>query len=381
MDLRIFFDPVKIEQSNDPSLFSGNIKTFKEDFPSLEAANIAIIGVGEERGTLTNKGCAQGPDEVRLQLYKLKKGTGSTRIIDLGNLRPGEMHEDTCLRLKEVIEMLMQQEILPLIIGGSHDLDYGQFLAYEHTEKLISILNVDAALDMASTQDDKSKSHINNILVYQPNFIFNYSHLAYHSYLTDQEAVNVLEKLYFETYRVGRVRENIEDMEPVIRDADMLSFDIGAIRISDAPGNKNAASFGLTGEEACQICWYAGLSSKLSSAGFYEYNPGEDFRRQTAGVVATMIWYFIEGYSSRKGNLKVDNPNYTKFIVEIDSEYQKLIFYKNNLTEKWWMEVPYPDTKKKFARNSIVPCSYNDYLAANKGEVPDRWILTHSKLI
>ncbi len=45
------------------------------------------------------------------------------------------------------------------------------------------------------------------------------------------------------------------------------------------------------------------------------------------------------------------------------------------------MEVPYPEGKAKLARNSIVPCSYNDYLMANKGEVPDRWILTHAKLI
>lgn len=384
MDLRIFFDPVNEDlhqQKGDASLFGSNIQIFHTEFPNLDKTSVAIFSVAEDRGSTTNKGAAKGGDEIRKKLYALKKGSVKLHTADLGVLRSGETVEDTYLRLKEVCEMLMQLNILPIIIGGSHDLNYGQFLSYENTGKLISMMNVDAFIDMTSNKEDQSRHHIHRILVHQPNIIFNYSHLAFQSYLNDQEVVNVLEKLHFEVYRLGKIRENMEDMEPVIRDADMLSFDVSAIRQSDAPGNKNCQPFGLSGEEACTICWYAGLSSKLSSIGFYEYNPEEDIKGQTAGVIATMIWYFIEGFYARKEDTDVSGPQYTKYLVSIDSGLGKLVFFKNTHTEKWWMEVPYPEEKAKLARNSIVPCSYNDYLMANKGEVPDRWILTHAKLI
>jgi formiminoglutamase len=45
------------------------------------------------------------------------------------------------------------------------------------------------------------------------------------------------------------------------------------------------------------------------------------------------------------------------------------------------MEVPFPISKSKYTRSSIVPCSYTDYLIAGQGEIPDRWLHVHTKLI
>lgn len=384
MNLRIFFDTVKIPTADtyEPSSLVNYIKTYGEDFPDWQNANLAIIGVVEDRGTRTNKGVDKGADEVRKKLYELKRGSGDYKIVDLGNLRCGVTLDESYLRLKEVCELLLQHKVVPVIIGGSHDMDFGQFLAYENTNNMISILNIDSCVDMyGSDEFGASKHHIHKILVHEPNIVFHYSHLGYQSYLNDPETITVLEKLYFETYRVGQIRENMEEMEPVIRNTDMMSFDISAVKLSDAPGNSNAQPFGLTGEEACQICWYAGLTAKLSSVGFYEYNPEEDIKGQTAGVLATMIWYFIEGYYLRKEDFDLNNPKYVKYIVSLQEDPHKLTFYKNVQTEKWWMEVPFPSGKSQYARNSIVPCSYSDYQAANNGEIPNRYILTHAKLI
>ena len=63
------------------------------------------------------------------------------------------------------------------------------------------------------------------------------------------------------------------------------------------------------------------------------------------------------------------------------AEPENLVFYKSTLSEKWWMEVPYPQGKFLYERNLIVPCSYSDYQLASKGEVPDKWITTQAKLI
>jgi formiminoglutamase len=162
----------------------------------------------------------------------------------------------------------------------------------------------------------------------------------------------------------------------------VLSFDITAIRSADAPGNAQAQPFGLTGEEACQICWYAGLNEKLSAVGFYEYDPAyDDVHRKTASVVATMIWYFIEGYYHRKNDQNFTSNDFLKYVVSMPVEPETLTFYKSKFSDKWWLEVPYPTGKKRYARNSIVPCSYTDYQTASKGEVPERYINTISKLI
>jgi formiminoglutamase len=250
-------------------------------------------------------------------------------------------------------------------------------------DKLVSLLNVDAFLDLEEKKETpENKHHIHKILLHEPNYLFSYTHLAYQSYLIDPQAVNILEKLYFEAFRVGQLRTNIQEIEPVVRNADMVAFDVTALRSSDAPGNANAQPFGLTGEEACQICWYAGLNEKLSSIGFYEYNPlHDDKHKKTASVVATMIWYFIEGYYNRKNEQNFRSNDFMKYSVAMPVDPEVIAFYKSKFSEKWWMEIPYQGGREKYSRNSIVPCSYSDYQTAVKGEVPDRYIATLAKLI
>lgn len=386
MDLTILFSPLdeSIYQQNYAlnSVFK-NIKVYGDKMPDYKGAHIAIVGVKEERGTKVNKGCAKGPDEIRKKLYNLKKGNGVYRIVDLGNLNPGIDLDETYVRISEVCRMLLENNVLPLILGGTHDLDYGQYRGYEEMEKLISLLNIDAFLDLEDNKEAAAASqHIHKILLHEPNYLLSYTHLAHQLYLIDPTSVTILEKLYFEAFRIGQMRTNLAEMEPAIRNADLLSFDVTAIRSSDAPGNAHAQPFGLTGEEACQLCWYAGMNEKLSSAGFYEYNPDfDDGSKKTASVIATMIWYFIEGFYHRKNEHSFKSNDFLKYVVSMRSEPETIAFYKSKLTEKWWMEVAYHQPGARYARNSIIPCSYTDYQTATKGDVPERYISTLAKLI
>ncbi len=386
MDLKIFFSAIDdtIAQSiQDVHAFYHALHVNTNSMPDYREADIAIIGLQEERGTISNQGAAAAADEIRSKLYRLKSGSYSYRIADLGNLRNGMTLEETQLRVKEVCSILLQENVLPILIGGTHDMDYGQFMAYQDLEKLISILNVDAFLDLEETDRlGASRQHIHKMLLHEPNYLFNYNQLGHQSYLIDPVSITLLEKLYFDVYRLGLLKENIHEMEPVIRNADMMTFDLTAIKASDACGNANAQPFGLSGEEACQVCWYAGLNEKLSSVGFYEYNPDYDDEHQSTGkVVATMIWYFIEGFYNRKNEQNFTSTDYLKYVVTLENDPNTIVFYKSKLSEKWWMEVNYPRGKEIYARNCIVPCSYVDYQCANDGEVPERWISTHAKLI
>ena len=303
--------------------------------------------------------------------------------MDLGNLSPGVDLDETNVRLRESCSTLLRAGVLPIILGGSHDLAYGQYLAYEDLERLVTMLNVDAALDLEEGPEiPANRGFLQQVLTHEPNYLFHFSHLAYQSYLVHPDTTSMLESLFFETYRLGQLRDQPRDMEPVIRQADLMAFDIGAIKWVDAPGNAAAQPFGLTGEEACQICWYAGLNDKLSSVGFYEYNPKhDDDRHRTATVVATMVWYFIEGFHHRRDQLNFTTNDYLKYVVSMPSEPEVLVFYKSKLSEKWWMEVPHPSSRKHYTGQVVVPCSYSDYEKANHGEIPERWIQTQAKLI
>jgi formiminoglutamase len=386
MDLTILFSAVEepvYQDISSPTSFYKNIRVFTDKMPDFREANIALFGVKESRGTLSNQGSSGAPDEIRKKLYNLKRGTGSYKIVDLGNLNAGIDLDETYVRISEVCRMLLEKNVLPIILGGTHDLDYGQYCSYETLDKLVSFLNVDALLDLEDKKESgASRQHVHKVLLHEPNYLFSYTHLAYQTYLIDPLSVSILEKLYFEAFRIGQLRTNLQEIEPTIRNADMISFDVTSIRSSDAPGNANAQPFGLTGEEACQICWYAGLNEKLSSIGFYEYNPEfDDIHKKTASVVATMIWYFIDGYYHRKNDSNFRSNDFVKYTVAMPVDPETIQFYKSKFSEKWWMEVPYPAGKERYSRNSIVPCSYNDYQTAVKGEIPERYISTLAKLI
>src|SRR5690606_14280478 len=137
-----------------------------------------------------------------------------------------------------------------------------------------------------------SDSYLNRIFLHQPNYLFNFSNIGYQTYFVSQDSLRVMDKLFFDTQRLGEISGAVYLAEPSIRNASMISFDIGSIRSADAMANMNATPNGFYGEEACQICRYDGYSDKLSSIGFYEFNPACDHNGQTAMLMAQMIWCF-----------------------------------------------------------------------------------------
>lgn len=382
MNIQSFFEPVPdflLDKKHKENSFFQQIHVHGENFPDLKGIQIALVGIKEKRGAKKSESIERGSAEIREKLYELKKGLVPYRVADLGDMMSGETLNDTYQNLRQVGDFLMKHQILPIYFGASHDLDYGQYLSYQKMKKLISMVTVDSKVDMEETgaEDDR---HTQEIVLHQPNFLFSYTHLAYQSFLVDPTLINVMEKLYFDHVRLGQLRERFNEIEPLIRDADMLSFDLSAIQSSDAPGAVDAQPFGLSGEDACQICWFAGMNEKLSSIGIYGYDPYfDDPNNKTAKIAAVMIWYFIEGFYSRKDSLSFKSADYIKYTVSMDAKPSTLVFYKSKRSGKWWMEIPHNETSR-FDRVSTVPCSYSDYQMAQKGEIPERWINAQIKL-
>lgn len=390
MDISIYFEPfseINLLQKNFEKRIGNNILAFSKDknFPIFENADIAIIGVKEDRRSLNNQGCKNAPDIVRQYLYNLFPGNNwKNNIVDLGNIINGNEVEDTYFALKAVVEELLNNNVFPIIIGGSQDLSYANYLAYESLQQIINIVVIDSEFNIgSSSQEVNSDNFLSKIIIKQPSYLFNYTNIGYQTYLVDKEAVELLKNLFFDACRLGIARSSIEDTEPMIRNADMLSFDVSAIRSSDAPGNINVSPNGFYGEEACQLMRYAGLSDKLSSLGIYEINPLLDNNNITSKLASQMLWYFIDGFANRKNIFpQRDKKKFTKYTVTLKDNQYEIIFYKNDLTNQWWMEIPCSsNTFNKYERHYLVPCSYNDYQIACKDELPDRWWMMFQKLI
>lgn len=385
MDLSLFLDPISndihrltIEAPN----FGQSIYTYFEQIPDLEGINLGLIGITETRGSERNaSGYSEAADKIRKKLYTLQKGVGGYRIADLGNLRNGPTLEDTYLRLKEVCNMLLEQGIVPVVIGGTHDMLIGQYQSYEMQERMVNLMVVDHKINIGEGQG-ASEVHLDEIIKYDPNYLFQLLHLGHQSFLVGEEKFALMESLNFEAIRIGTIKEKIEEMEPLIRDADLLSFDISAINQQFAPGATQSGPYGLSGEEACQLCWYAGLNDKLTSVGFHEYDVDRDDERgTTAFVMATMVWYFIEGYYHRVEDKLFQLDNYYIYEVSLGGEPSSIRFFKSKRSEKWWMEVPDAAHEKSiFLKNKMIPCSYSDYESAIGGEIPSRWLAAYARL-
>ena len=366
-DLHEFLSPVNFVILNDDKGYGdsqlGNfIKAYQEEMPDLSGVDIVIVGINEFRGD-GFVAAENAADAIRKQLYQLYYWHKDVTIADLGNVKCGTSLADSYAALKTVVGELLQLNKIVIIIGGSHDNTLAQYYAYKDLKRIIEATVIDATIDLRSESTVRSMNFLMEMLTSEPNVIRHYNHIGFQSYFVHPRMLETMDKLRFDCYRAGTAKEQLEEMEPVIRNSDMVSFDIAAIKYSDAPAG-NCSPNGFTGEEACSLSRYAGLSPQLTSLGIYGYNPKHDVKNQTALQIAQMLWYFIDGKSRSYHETELsERQNFNEYhtaFAEVDT-----IFIQSKKTGRWWMQLP---------NKKLIACSYNDYLFASKNEIPERWL-------
>ena len=349
------------------------IHSAQHGIPDLEGVNVAILGVLENRNNVNYIGEEFQLNEIRKSFYGLFPGSWSTIIADLGDINRGESVEDTYFALKEAITILVKKNIIPLILGGSQDLTYANYRAYDALIPMVNIVNVDAQFNLGdSTKPIKNNSFVGKIILDQPYNLFNYATIGYQTYFNSQEEIDLMDNLYFESYRLGAVSKDVTIVEPVLRDANIVSIDLTSVKGSEVSLKQKYSPNGLDGKEICSIARYAGISNKVSSFGIYEYKASKD-DALTAMLIAQILWYFVEGVNYRvKDDDFSDDKNYQKYITLVESA--ELVFYKSNKTGRWWIEIPFlAEVNNKLKRHTLLPCMHQDYLDACNNKVPDRW--------
>lgn len=357
------------------SLILGNrikIHTSQNGIPDLDSVKIVIIGIPENRNSVDYLGDELNLNEIRKSFYNLYPGNWSSNIADLGNLILGENIEQTYGRLISLLSILFEKGIIPLIVGGSHDLLYANYRSYDSFKSTVNIVNIDSNFDLGdSSKPINNLSYLGKIILDEPHNLFNYSNLGFQTYHNSQEEIDLMENLYFESYRLGEVSSNIRLAEPVMRDADIVSIDLKSVRASELSSRQKFSPNGFDGKEICALSRYAGISNKVTSFGIYEYKSSNE-DEITEMLISQIIWYFIEGVNCRVKDSDFQNEqDYNKFTVIVD-EYE-LVFYQNKITSRWWIEIIGEGSNNKLKQNTLLPCTHDDYEDAKNGMIPERW--------
>lgn len=367
-DLHDFLTAIAVHELNDDNGFTDgqlakHIAIYESELPDITDIDIVLVGVNETRGSGITDNTQNAADCIRKQLYQLHYWHTDIRIADIGNIKTGATLSDSYAAVQTVLAELLRMKKTIVILGGSHDITLAQYFAYKKIQQVVEATCIDATINLKGENPLRSENFLLEMLTGEPNLVKHYNHIGFQSYFVHPRMLETMDKLRFDCFRLGTARENLEEMEPVIRNTNLLSFDISAVKNSDSPASFESPN-GFTGEEACTLTRFAGLSSTISSFGIYGYLPQFDRNELTAKQISQMLWYFIDGKSRSKQEAALEdrdcfNEYHTSF-NEVES-----IFLQSKKTRRWWMQLP----NKKF-----IPCSYTDYIQASQNEIPERWL-------
>ena len=360
--------------------FGRNLKLHtSEIIPNLDKIDIAIVGVLDYRNSEHHLDNESNINEIRRSLYALFPGNWTSNIADLGDIIIGQRVEDTYFAVSEIVSYLLKNNIIPLIIGGSQDITYAAYRAYDNVKPMVNIINIDKSFDLGdSSKPISNNNYVGKIVLEKPYNLFNYSVMGFQTYFNSQEEIDLMEKLYFEYFRLGDLNNDIKFVEPSMRDADLVTFDLSSVKSSEVSIKQKFSPNGFNGREICAISRYAGISNKVSSFGIFEYKSSivDD---ATTMLISQMIWYFIEGFNCRVKDDNFENPDeFNKYIVLV--EEQELVFYKSLKTGRWWVETLFlskPHTKK--TKHTLLACMKSDYDNAVGGNIPERWYKAYKR--
>ncbi len=380
IDVRHYFDAVdftqysETAQSNWKYLFGAAIekKTTSLTSQNINKLDIAIIGAPFDSRKLDNN-LSEAPEKIREELYRLSKINKKLNIADFGNLKSATSVKGNFQAIRDIVEFFNELGVVTIVIGGSQDLSVGICEAFK-SSNLFSFSTIDAFLNIKKGKESlNSTNYLSRIFTTNPG-IFQFSLIGYQSHYVASDYFSKTKGIN-NNIRLGRLSDNISTAEPVLRNTDVLSFDIGVVKYSESPGGGSFTPNGLRSEEACQLAKYAGASNRLKVFGLFEYDTEKDEHNLTAKLSAQIVWYFIEGFAMRRNENPDENDKNIMYQVEVKNIDNPLVFYMNTETNQWWMQINTNDNKHVY-----FACSEFEYNQASNNEIPELWFNYIQKL-
>jgi len=274
----------------------------------------ALIGFPVDEGVIRNNGrpgAREAPEQILSRLLQLtphpkyyKRHTACLgKVFNAGIIQTSGKLEENQAALSQVISEFLEQDVIPIVIGGGHEASFGHFSGYAESGKEVSIINIDAHTDVRPLLDGKphSGSPFRQILEHSSALCWDYSVFG-----LNPESVS-RDHYHFVAGHGGelRFRDNT-DLDIVLNhlnsrktDHIMVTMDMDAVSQSAAPGVSAPAASGLSPDLWLKLAYEFGKYGKVSSFDLCEVNPRFDIDGQTVRLAALTIWYFLLGLALR----------------------------------------------------------------------------------
>ena len=367
-----YFSPVKFEiidyvNELDKNQLGSKLKiNGRDNLNSFESLDIVIFSVNEYRFNSAIQKSFNANKDFRKKLYSLYYGNWDLNIYDFGDLENGNLVSDTQFALSKILEFFSKNKILVITIGGSQNLLFDIYSSLKVTLQKINLVSVDNKIDFSNNNE----SFLHKIIMDENNKLANFSNIGYQKHLTSVPENKLLDKMYFESINLGKIKSNIAEAEPVLRDSDIVSFNINSVKAGEL-NNAHQYPNGLSSYELCSLSRFSGLSSRVNIVSYFE---NWDLSIMNS-LLAESTWYVIDGYATRiNENPLNDSNDFIYYHIELDN--YKFKFYRSKLSDRWWVE--FLNDEIISIEKDIISCTFDDYNNCKNSVIPER-ILTRLK--
>lgn len=281
---------------------------------------VGIVGVPVDDGVKRNGGrvgAKAGPDAIRSELYRRtsfvigkEKSPSSVPVFDFGNVKVGKTLEETHETLAEVVRTLVNAGIVPIVLGGGHDIAYPNFVGFSDGKKSVGVINLDTHLDYQKPIPkrtsgtsfrqmlDQHMSPLNAMNLVEIG-IQSFANASDHYSELIERGATIFSLRDVRVDGISKVLELAYELATSSTDSLYMSFDLDAVHSADAPGVSAPLPTGLTPEEFLTAALFAGKRRKTKLIDIVEMNPKYDVDGRTAKLAALAMMYFLTGIANR----------------------------------------------------------------------------------
>jgi formimidoylglutamase len=300
--------PTEIYATARPDRFARTIRT-----DSPEGCKIALLGLPDDTGVALNGGrvgARDGPRAFREALAKYGTTTyvadtsirrpryielESVGVFDAGDVNPAAgksaaAMEKTHDRVTEGVREILELDLLPICIGGGHDLTWPAVRAVAEKYPDFAGVYFDAHLDvreepgsgMAFRKILKETTCKELLVVGLDEFANSKAQLSW--FLKNGGRVNPRNSVWAERFQSQWL---------------FASFDLDVVNCSAAPGVSAINPAGVDAEAAARNARWAGNLGGIRYFDIMELNPKYDIDGRTARLAARLFLSFLAGYAMR----------------------------------------------------------------------------------
>jgi formiminoglutamase len=278
-----------------------------DNLQNVKAIDIGIIGYVCDEGVKRNQGrigARKGPKSIRNKLGKLPIHFKDKKITDFGDVVCIDKNLEDCQKaLSKTISMCITNNILPIAIGGGHDIAYANFNGIKDALKNISknkigIINFDAHFDLRAVETQPNSGTPFNQVLTENNDVV-YFAIGIQQQSNPKQLFEIAAKKnvsYVSNFECESFTEALKSkLNTFIEKVDFLyiTIDLDGFSSAYAPGVSAPSPLGFAPLFVYKVLAYVFESKKVISCDIAELNPDFDIDENTASLAAKLIDYMI----------------------------------------------------------------------------------------